>query len=615
MNEVKEKKKIGLTTRIFIALIAGAIVGIALNMFAADVDFVQNVLVNGIFYVVGQGFIRLMQMLVVPLVFCSLICGATAIGDSKTLGKVGVKIIGFYIFTTMMAVAVALGIGLLIKPGMGLDMSQIQTAEVAASSDSVSFAETLLNIIPKNPIGALANGEMLQVIVFALIVGVILAKLQDKTQLVTNFFQQGNDIMMEMTMMVMGLAPIGVFCLIAKTFAGLGFSAMVPMFKYMGAVLLALFIQCCGVYQILLALLTRLNPLRFLKKFAPVMGFAFSTATSNATIPMNIDTLEEKIGVNRRISSFTIPLGATINMDGTSIMQGVAVVFVAQAFGIQLTPADYLTVIATATLASIGTAGVPSVGLVTLAMVFDSVGLPVAGIGLIMGIDRILDMARTAVNITGDAVCTTIVAHQDGARNLATAARRIDAKFIQISTDDVFGGDEDKAFCEFDDPHPTTMYGKSKYAGEKLVRELTDKHVIVRSSWLYGVGSYDFVDRVLDTATKEGAVHLPEDEISSPTSAEALAGFIDCLMHSREYGLFHASCDGSCSRAEYAREILRLAGKENVPVTSASENTALRPRFTLLDNMMLRITGLYQMPDWHDALSAYMSHRQTGVNK
>lgn len=347
MNEVKEKKKIGLTTRIFIALIAGAIVGIALNMFAADVDFVQNVLVNGIFYVVGQGFIRLMQMLVVPLVFCSLICGATAIGDSKTLGKVGVKIIGFYIFTTMMAVAVALGIGLLIKPGMGLDMSQIQTAEVAASSDSVSFAETLLNIIPKNPIGALANGEMLQVIVFALIVGVILAKLQDKTQLVTNFFQQGNDIMMEMTMMVMGLAPIGVFCLISKTFAGLGFSAMVPMFKYMGAVLLALFIQCCGVYQILLALLTRLNPLRFLKKFAPVMGFAFSTATSNATIPMNIDTLEEKIGVNRRISSFTIPLGATINMDGTSIMQGVAVVFVAQAFGIQLSPADYLTVIAT----------------------------------------------------------------------------------------------------------------------------------------------------------------------------------------------------------------------------------------------------------------------------
>ena len=416
MSGAKEKKKIGLTTQIFIALIVGAILGIVLHVAASDVEFVQNVLINGVFYVIGQGFIRLMQMLVVPLVFCSLICGATAIGDSKTLGKVGIKIIGFYILTTMMAVAVALGIGLLIRPGIGLDMSQVQQVETGIEGgQSVSFAETILNIIPKNPIGALANGEMLQVIVFALIVGIILAKLQDKTQLVTNFFQQGNDIMMEMTMMVMRLAPIGVFCLIAKTFAGLGFSAMDPMFKYMGAVLLALFIQCCGVYQILLALFTRLNPLRFLKKFAPVMGFAFSTATSNATIPMNIDTLEEKIGVNRRISSFTIPLGATINMDGTSIMQGVAVVFVAQAFGITLTPADYLTVIATATLASIGTAGVPSVGLITLAMVFDSVGLPVAGIGLIMGIDRILDMARTAVNITGDAVCTTIVAHQDGA--------------------------------------------------------------------------------------------------------------------------------------------------------------------------------------------------------
>ena len=402
MSGAKEKKKIGLTTQIFIALIVGAILGIVLHVAASDVEFVQNVLINGVFYVIGQGFIRLMQMLVVPLVFCSLICGATAIGDSKTLGKVGIKIIGFYILTTMMAVAVALGIGLLIRPGLGLDMSQVQQVETGIEGgQSVSFAETILNIIPKNPIGALANGEMLQVIVFALIIGIILAKLQDKTQLVTNFFQQGNDIMMEMTMMVMRLAPIGVFCLIAKTFAGLGFSAMVPMFKYMGAVLLALF--------------TRLNPLRFLKKFAPVMGFAFSTATSNATIPMNIDTLEEKIGVNRRISSFTIPLGATINMDGTSIMQGVAVAFVAQAFGITLTPADYLTVIATATLASIGTAGVPSVGLITLAMVFDSVGLPVAGIGLIMGIDRILDMARTAVNITGDAVCTTIVAHQDGA--------------------------------------------------------------------------------------------------------------------------------------------------------------------------------------------------------
>ena len=202
-----------------------------------------------------------------------------------------------------------------------------------------------------------------------------------------------------------------------------------------------------------------------------------------------------------------------------------------------------------------------------------------------------------------------------GARNLAVAARRIDAKLIQISTDDVFDGDDDAALCEFDDAHPTTMYGKSKYAGEKLVRELTDKHVIVRSSWLYGVGSYDFVDRVLDNAKKDGKVVLPEDEISSPTSADALAGFIECLMHTREFGLYHASCDGSCSRAEWAREILRLNGMDSIPVISAAENTELRPRFTLLDNMMLRITGLYQMPDWKTALADYFSTKKGGAHK
>ncbi len=219
--------------------------------------------------------------------------------------------------------------------------------------------------------------------------------------------------MMEMTSTVMLAAPIGVFCLIAKTFSGIGFSAFLPLAKYMIGVLLALAIQCFGVYQILMKVLTGLNPMKFLKKFAPVMSFAFSTATSNATIPLSIETLDEKLGVSRKVSSFTIPLGATINMDGTAIMQGVAVVFAAQAYGIVLKPADYATVILTATLASVGTAGVPSVGLVTLSMVFASVGLPVEAIGLIMGIDRILDMSRTAVNITGDAVCTTIIAHQN----------------------------------------------------------------------------------------------------------------------------------------------------------------------------------------------------------
>ena len=411
-----KKKKISLTSMIFIALIAGAITGMVLHYLVPDGSIKNDVIVEGVLYVLGQGFIRLMKMLVVPLVFCSLVCGSMAIGDTKKLGNVGGKTLAFYLVTTAVAVAVALGIGSLLRPGIGLDMSKIQVnASDIETMESTSLVQTILNIIPDNPFKSLANGEMLQVIVFALIVGVILAKLGERAEVVANFISQFNDIMMEMTMMVMSLAPIGVFSLIARTFANIGFSAFVPLAKYMIAVLIALAIQCFGVYQILLKLFTGLNPIKFIKKFFPVMAFAFSTATSNATIPLSIDTLYKKMGVSKKISSFTIPLGATINMDGTSIMQGVAVMFAAQAFGIHLTPMDYVTVIGTATLASIGTAGIPSVGLVTLTMVFNSVGLPVEAIGIIMGIDRILDMARTAVNITGDAVCTTIVASQNGA--------------------------------------------------------------------------------------------------------------------------------------------------------------------------------------------------------
>ncbi len=412
-----KKEALGLSTTIFISLLAGALFGILLHYAIPASDFKTNVIIEGVLYVCGQGFIRLMQMLVVPLVFCSLVCGSMAIGDTKTLGKVGVKTILFYIATTAVAVSIALLTAYVIDPGLGLDMEAIQVAEVSQAAASPTIADTLLNIIPKNPINAMANGDMLPIIVFALFVGVMLAKLGHKTDLVANFFSQFNDVMMEMTNTVMKLAPIGVFCLISRTFATVGFSAFLPMLKYMGCVVLALLIQCFGVYQIMLFAFTRLNPVRFVKKFLPVMGFAFSTATSNATIPMSIDTLTKKMGVSKQISSFTIPLGATINMDGTSIMQGVAVVFISQAFGIDLTLGNLATVVLTATIASIGTAGVPSVGLVTLAMVLTSVGLPTEGIALIMGIDRILDMIRTAVNITGDAVCTTIVCHQEGSLN------------------------------------------------------------------------------------------------------------------------------------------------------------------------------------------------------
>ena len=408
------KKKMGLTTKIFIALLLGLVSGIVLNLWVPNGYLRDTVFVDGICYVIGNGFIRLMKMLVVPLVFTSIVCGASSIGDTKALGKVGIRTIVFYLVTTALAISVAIGVAVLIKPGLGLNMSSIEVEEVAVT-ESTPATETLLNIIPENPIEALANGTMLQIIFFAMIVGILLAKMNERAEMISNLFTQINDLMMEMTNLVMGFAPIGVYFMLTRTFANLGFDAFVPLLKYMGSVTISLAIQCFGVYMLLLFVFTRLNPFRFVKKFFPVMAFAFSTSTSNATIPLNIDTLEEKMGVSRRISSFTIPLGATINMDGTSIMQGVAVVFAAQAYGVHLGASGYLTVIATATLASIGTAGIPSVGLVTLSMVFAAVGLPVEAIALIMGIDRILDMLRTAVNITGDAVCTTIVAHQNKA--------------------------------------------------------------------------------------------------------------------------------------------------------------------------------------------------------
>ncbi len=420
-----KKKKIGLTTKIFIALLAGAIVG-AIMYFVPANEIKDEVIVNGLFYVVGNGFIRLMQMLVVPLVFISIVCGSAAIGDTKTLGKVGVKTILFYLLTTALAVGAAIMVANFINPGIGVAMKEMVSSGTSAPAETTSMVDTLLNIIPSNPFASLSGGVMLQVIFFAMLLGIILAKLGERVELVSNFFNQCNAIMMEMTSIVMKVAPFGVFCLIAKTFATLGFDMFVPMLKYMSSVVLALGLQCFVIYMILLKLFTGLNPIRFIKKYLPVMGFAFSTATSNATIPLSIDTLERKMGVSKRISSFTIPLGATINMDGTAIMQGVAVVFTAQLFGIPLGVGEYLTVIATATLASIGTAGVPGVGLITLSMVFASIGLPVEGIGYIMGIDRILDMLRTAVNITGDAVCTTIVAQQSNELDKEVFARDVE---------------------------------------------------------------------------------------------------------------------------------------------------------------------------------------------
>ena len=406
-KNVKEKKKISLTSMIFIALIAGAITGMVLHYLVPDSSVKNDVIVEGVLYVLGQGFIRLMKMLVVPLVFCSLVCGSMAIGDTKKLGNVGGKTLAFYLVTTAVAVAVALGIGTLLRPGIGLDMSKIQVnASDIETMESTSLVQTILNIIPDNPIKSLASGEMLQIIVFALIIGVILAKLGERAETVSNFISQFNDIMMEMTMMVMSLAPIGVFSLIARTFATIGFSAFVPLAKYMIAVLIALAIQCFGVYQILLKLFTGLNPVKFIRKFFPVMAFAFSTATSNATIPLSIDTLYKKMGVSKKISSFTIPLGATINMDGAAITITIMTLAAANTLGIQVSLPAAIVLSAMSALGACGASGVAGGSLLLIPMacslfgISNDVAMQMVGVGFIIGV--VQDSVETALNSAGD---------------------------------------------------------------------------------------------------------------------------------------------------------------------------------------------------------------------
>lgn len=413
-KSTEPKKSVGLTTWILVSLAAGIVVGAIYSVVVPDGSVLDTYLIEGVFYVLGQWFIRLMQMLVVPLVFCSIVCGAASMSDPKMLGKVGVGTILMYLCTTALAVVVALGLASLLKPGVGLDMASVVSVEPSTTTTDQTMVDVLVNIIPTNIVAAMNNGAMLQMIFFALILGFILGRLGEKVATVNRFFTQFNAVMMHMIGLILKVAPIGIFCLIARTFANLGLMGILPMAKFVGTVYLGLLVQLLVVYMLLLFLFTRLNPLQFLRKMLPVMLFAFSTSSSNATIPLNMETLEKKVGVDPKVASFTVPLGATINMDGTAIMQGAAVVFIAQAFGVELAPAALATVVMTAVTASIGTAGVPGVGTIMLAMVFESIGLPAEGVAMIMGIDRLLDMGRSAINVTGDAVVTTCMARTSG---------------------------------------------------------------------------------------------------------------------------------------------------------------------------------------------------------
>lgn len=400
-------KKLKMIHKIFIGLISGILVGALLYPFK-ETPIVSKYILGFIFQILGQGFLRLIKMIIVPLVFVSLVNGTAAMNDIKRLGSIGVKAVLFFMSTTAIGIVCAIFGANIFNPGKGIMIENLEQTKFVAK-EAGSFVDVLLNIIPKNPFKALVEGNMLQVIFFAIMVGIVLTVIGEKGRKIKNIFEEANELMLKMVEIIMKLAPLGIFGLIGKTFITLGWSAMRPLAAFIGVTYIILIFHALVTYQILLRLIAKESSINFFKNILGSITLAFSTASSAACIPLNLKLLKEKFNVSEKVCAFTIPLGATINMDGTAIMQGVATVFIAQLYNVSLTTNDYFVVVLTAVLASIGTAGVPGVGTIMLSMVIVQVGLPLEGIGLIMAVDRIVDMGRTTVNVIGDLVCSLIV--------------------------------------------------------------------------------------------------------------------------------------------------------------------------------------------------------------
>ena len=406
---MKRWSSLSLTAKVLIGMVTGLLIGLIMRQFTGNV-FIEHYLVGGIFHVIGKIFLVSLKMIVVPLVFASIVCGACSLKDISVLGRLGIKTVVFYLATTCIAISLAMGLAFLVGPGIG---ANLESTSEFASRAAPSISEVIIGMFPTNPIEAMAEGNTLQIIVFSLLFGIAIAAAGKPAEPIAKLFVALNEVMMKLVTLIMHLAPYGVLSLMAKLFYSINLGAIGNLIQYflvvLGALALQLFITYCGMLKVF----TGLSPRLFLTKIQDAFMFAFSTASSNATIPVTLEAVTRRMGVSNKVASFTVPLGSTINMDGTAIMQGAATVFIAQAFGVDLTMGDYMMVIVTATLASIGTAGVPGVGLVMLAMVLQQVGLPLEGIALIMGVDRLLDMVRTAVNITGDSVVSCIVAKSE----------------------------------------------------------------------------------------------------------------------------------------------------------------------------------------------------------
>ncbi|MDE0491161.1 dicarboxylate/amino acid:cation symporter [Psychrobacter sp. A3] len=405
-------KNMGLTGKIIVAMVLGIILGLFINYSGLNAEggFVSTYITNGFLAIIGKLFVNSLKMLVVPLVLISLICGVCGIGDIRLLGRIGTKTFLIYMMTTALAIATAIGLGFLFGIGKGME---VETEAAFEAKSAPPLLDVFANIVPSNPISAMANGDMLSIIFFAILIGISILMVGKPAKGLVQSLELINEVILKMVTIIMNLAPYGVFALLTKAMAELGLDLIWSLLGYVAVLIGSLAFHFFITMMIVLKLFSGLSIKTFLAKMREVQIFAFSTSSSNATIPITLRTVTKRMGVNNSVASFTVPFGATINMDGTAIMQGTATIFIANIYGIDLGLTEYLTVILMSVLASIGTAGVPGVGLIMLSMVFAQVGLPIEGIGLILGVDRILDMLRTAVNVGGDAAVTAIVAKSE----------------------------------------------------------------------------------------------------------------------------------------------------------------------------------------------------------
>nr|WP_293620865.1 dicarboxylate/amino acid:cation symporter [Salinisphaera sp.] len=371
----------------------------------------------------GDIFISAIKMLIVPLVFSTLVVGITGMGDPQKMGRIGLRTIALYLFTTAFAIAIGLLASTIFQPGAGLDLAYDSSVE---AKEAPSLVEILVGLVPQNPIDALANGNILQIIVFAIGLGISLLLIGERGAPMNRVFESFAEAMYKLTEIVMAFAPFGVFGLIANVSGQYGLDVLLPLAKVIGVAYLACVVHVLVVYSGLIALLGRLNPVRYFRGGIDALVVAYSSASSSGTLPVSLRCAQDNLGVSRGVSGFVLPVGATINMDGTALYQGVVALFVAQFVGIDLSWADYSMIILTGTLASIGTAGVPGAGLVMLSIVLTQVGLPLEAVGVVAGIDRILDMARTSVNVAGDLMVTILVAKSEGELDEITYNQRIE---------------------------------------------------------------------------------------------------------------------------------------------------------------------------------------------